>query len=197
MSETDLQTIQRRLRAVERTLESDGDHRRPTTDEDRQHVDERVATVETQLHELQAAVQAVRGYAGNVRTVNREVEQRAELAIERVDALEARLDALESAAEATGQASSLGERHARRDAAPMADSSSTGTSASGGGHTTTASTADTSAAAGDLDEAVRADAADGLAAVLDDDGSGDESGGTGANEDGSGGSLAARIRNVL
>jgi len=42
--------------------------------------------------ELEAATQALRGYVGNVRSVNREVEERADLALSRVEALTGRAE---------------------------------------------------------------------------------------------------------
>lgn len=45
------------------------------------------ADLEDRVAELEAATQALRGYVGNVRAVNREVEERADLALSRVEAL--------------------------------------------------------------------------------------------------------------
>jgi chromosome segregation ATPase len=44
--------------------------------------------LETRVGELEAAVEAVRGFAGGIRAVNREVEQRADLALAKVEAIE-------------------------------------------------------------------------------------------------------------
>jgi len=56
---------------------------------------ERLATVETEMEELsdrvaelEAATQALRGYVGNVRAVNREVEQRADAALAKAESVE-------------------------------------------------------------------------------------------------------------
>jgi uncharacterized coiled-coil protein SlyX len=56
---------------------------------------ERLATVETELGdltervaELEAATQALRGYVGNVRAVNRDIEQRADIALAKAESLE-------------------------------------------------------------------------------------------------------------
>ncbi|MEF8886622.1 MAG: hypothetical protein V5A30_02360 [Haloarculaceae archaeon] len=46
-----------------------------------------VEDLEDRVAELEAATQALRGYVGNVRSVNREVEERADLALSRVEAL--------------------------------------------------------------------------------------------------------------
>lgn len=46
-----------------------------------------VEDLEDRVAELAAGTQALRGYVGNVRSVNREVEERADLALSRVEAL--------------------------------------------------------------------------------------------------------------
>lgn len=93
----DDETLERRLRAVERTL-TDGDHD-VTTLGDAAELADRVETLETDLAEardriveLEAATQAIRGYVGEVRSVNDDVERRADAALAAVDRLE---DALE------------------------------------------------------------------------------------------------------
>lgn len=58
--------------------------------------EERVDDLEARVAELEAATQALRGYVGNVRSVNESVEERADAAVARVDDLERRLAALES-----------------------------------------------------------------------------------------------------
>ena len=86
-------SIDERLRAVERAI---------SEDEVPEHVAERAALTgrvegieatvtdaEERLSELEAAVQALRGYVGEVRTVNRDVEQRADSALAKVEELEA------------------------------------------------------------------------------------------------------------
>jgi len=63
-------------------------------------VDDIEATVEEQddrLAELEAAVQALRGFAGGVRSIDDEIELRANTAIARVDRLEAELTRAETA----------------------------------------------------------------------------------------------------
>ncbi|MFC4358756.1 hypothetical protein ACFO0N_12465 [Halobium salinum] len=107
---TDTSDLDRRLRAVERTLtdgtldagDGDADTR---TDGARDHgldalperaalaarlgeVETQLETVESRLDELDAATQAVRGYVGGVRAVNRDVERRADAALAAVDRLE-------------------------------------------------------------------------------------------------------------
>jgi len=93
----DTETIDERLRAVERALTG--------TDQDLAGLSEaaalatrvddleaRLDDIETQLADLEASTQAVRGYVGNVRSVNRDVEQRADVALAKAERLEARLD---------------------------------------------------------------------------------------------------------
>lgn len=93
----DHDALEERLRAVERAL-TDGD--RPPADlpeaaelTDRlETLEDRTADLAARVDELDAAVQALRGYVGNVRSVNREVERRAEAALAAVDSVEAALD---------------------------------------------------------------------------------------------------------
>ncbi|SDF16559.1 DUF7310 family coiled-coil domain-containing protein [Halorientalis regularis] len=85
--------VEARLEAVERAL-ADGEtdlaavaeaaERERELDELRGRVDD----LESQLTDLAASVQAVRGYVGNVRTVNRDVERRADTALAKVEELE-------------------------------------------------------------------------------------------------------------
>jgi uncharacterized coiled-coil protein SlyX len=49
---------------------------------------ERIAALETQVAELEASVQALRGYVGNVQHVNSEVERRADRALAAVESIE-------------------------------------------------------------------------------------------------------------
>ena len=80
--------IHERLRAVERALTDDD---RTVTDlpddataaAERETLDDRLSDVEARVEELEAATQAVRGYVGAIRAVNREVERRADLALAR------------------------------------------------------------------------------------------------------------------
>ncbi|RXK48479.1 DUF7310 family coiled-coil domain-containing protein [Halorientalis pallida] len=85
--------VEARLEAVERAL-ADGDadltgigeaaERERKLEELRARVDD----LESQVTDLSASVQAVRGYVGNVRTVNRDVERRADAALARVEELD-------------------------------------------------------------------------------------------------------------
>ncbi|MFB6140298.1 MAG: hypothetical protein ABEJ26_07665 [Halosimplex sp.] len=90
MSESDLDA---RLDAVERAL-TDGDADLAELREaseaagDLRDLESRLADLESRVDELEAGLQAVRGYAGNVRAVNREVERRASAALAKAEALE-------------------------------------------------------------------------------------------------------------
>ena len=72
-------------------------------------VEERLDALETRIEELDAATQAVRGYVGNVESVNEDVERRANAAVAGVEALEARVDDLESG-DRTGRRSTVEPR---------------------------------------------------------------------------------------
>ncbi|WP_119817276.1 DUF7310 family coiled-coil domain-containing protein [Halalkaliarchaeum desulfuricum] len=51
-----------------------------------------IAKLESRVAELEAATEALRGYAGSVRSVDREVERRADLALATAERLQRRLD---------------------------------------------------------------------------------------------------------
>lgn len=94
MPDTDLEA---RLDAIERTLtETDADLTALTAAADRSarldDLEARLDDIVERQRELEASVQAIRGYVGNVRSVNREVEQRADAALAKVEKLERRLD---------------------------------------------------------------------------------------------------------
>lgn len=82
-----------RLEAVERAL-ADGDTDLTAVTEAAEdgrtlgELQERVDELESQVTDLAASVQAVRGYVGNVRSVNRDVERRADAALATVEELE-------------------------------------------------------------------------------------------------------------
>jgi TolA-binding protein len=95
---TDVETLSERLRTVERAV-TEGDHTFPEVD-DIAELTERLEAVEQRLDELderttelEGATQALRGYVGNVRSVNERVEQRADTALAATERLERRLDA--------------------------------------------------------------------------------------------------------
>jgi len=94
---TDIETLAERLRTVERAV-TDGTTEFPEVtelaalEERVAAVEERVDDIDERTAELEAATQALRGYVGNVRSVNDEVEQRADAALAATDRLEGRLD---------------------------------------------------------------------------------------------------------
>jgi len=96
---TDIETLAERVRTVERAV-GDGNHAFPGVEdvsalESRlDELESRLDDLEAQADELDAATQAVRGYVGNVRSVNTEVERRADAALAATDRLERRLDEL-------------------------------------------------------------------------------------------------------
>ena len=94
----DPETLADRLDAVERAL-TDGETDLAAVEDaadvaDRlDALEERIAAVERQVADLEAATQALRGYVGNVKAVNDEVERRADLALARGETLERLLEA--------------------------------------------------------------------------------------------------------
>lgn len=100
---TDVETLTQRVRTVERAV-TDGDHDFPEVDElaeltDRlDSIEDRLDDIEERTGELEAATQALRGYVGNVRSVNERVEQRADTALAATERLERRIEADESRA---------------------------------------------------------------------------------------------------
>lgn len=98
-----------RVEALERAV-TGGDHDLSALADDADaldslaRLDEQVDDLETRTAELEAATQALRGYVGNVRAVNEEVETRAETALAKVEALEERGPQTEAEPE-TGQTS--------------------------------------------------------------------------------------------
>lgn len=84
------ETLEQRLAAVERAL-TDGNHDLSAlaTSGDIAHrldeVESDLDTLADRVAELEAATQALRGYVGNVRAVNREVERRADAALAAVE----------------------------------------------------------------------------------------------------------------
>ncbi|RBI63639.1 hypothetical protein DMJ13_03665 [halophilic archaeon] len=87
----DSDTLEERLHAVERTL---ADAEEPPSHDDAglaattDDLAARLDDLEARVDELDAALQAVRGYVGNVRSVNEDVERRADTALAKVEALE-------------------------------------------------------------------------------------------------------------
>ncbi|WP_415380824.1 hypothetical protein [Halosimplex sp. TS25] len=120
MSERDLEA---RLEAVERALtddDTDLTDLRETADAvgEASDLEARVAALESRVDELEAGLQAVRGYAGNVRAVNREVERRASAALAKAEALESTVEDGGSPVEPTVAPPGAGGRARERPAAP-------------------------------------------------------------------------------
>lgn len=113
------ETIEERLAALERAV-TDGSHDCSALAEGAAAAD-RVTEIESELDdltdrvaELEAATQALRGYVGNVRSVNTEVEERADLALSKaeaarraVDQVQSRRDTAVSGADGTGDTSGV------------------------------------------------------------------------------------------
>lgn len=99
---SDFERLERRLTAVERAL---ADSERPVSDipkraavaDDIDRLDERLDDLVARVANLEASTQALRGYVGNVRSVNEAVERRADAAVATVDRLERRIEAFEGA----------------------------------------------------------------------------------------------------
>lgn len=92
----DVETLAERVQTVERAVtDGTGEFPDATTLAD---VESRIETLETTVEEiddrtaeLEAATQALRGYVGNIRSVNEDVEQRADAAIAATERLEQEL----------------------------------------------------------------------------------------------------------
>ena len=77
-SDHDRDSLSRRLDAVERALPEEEPLERA----------DRLDDLETRVAELEAAVQAIRGYVGEVRAINEDVERRADRALRKAEAVE-------------------------------------------------------------------------------------------------------------
>lgn len=99
---TDIDRIEQRLAAVERTV-TDGDHElndiADLTElaDDVDRLEQRLDSIEERVAELEGVHDALDGYVSNVRSVNEDVEQQAGAAYAAVDRLEERVDELEHA----------------------------------------------------------------------------------------------------
>lgn len=90
---SDTEALDDRLRAVERALTGDDTNFQNLENAaelrgDVQELENRLDALETKVDDIDAATQALRGYVGNVRSVNRSVERRADAALAAVDSLE-------------------------------------------------------------------------------------------------------------
>lgn len=174
---TDRETLAERLRTVERAV-TDGTTEFPAVTElaeveqRLETVEQRVDDIDEQMAELDAATQALRGYVGNIRSVNEDIEHRANAALAATDRLEARLNA----EVATGRESNRGEQPPRQQQA--GSTGTPGSAESGSGQ-----------AAGTATTGLAAEEDSGFAAITD--GGGPEDG-----EDSDEGVLG-RIRGLL
>lgn len=87
------EALEKRIAALERTItEGEGEYGAladgAATAERVETLEERLDDLTDQVGELDAATQALRGYVGNIRSVNREVEQRADAALAKVESLD-------------------------------------------------------------------------------------------------------------
>jgi hypothetical protein len=133
-------TLERRIEALERAV-TDDEHDLSAlatageTAERLDALDSRLESIEDRVAELEAATQAVRGYVGNVRSVNRDIEQRADAALARVESLEAAVaDESDSSATATSPTSSADHRE-EADAGGATASTPGGTASNEGSNT--------------------------------------------------------------
>jgi chromosome segregation ATPase len=101
-SNTDDRPLERRLAAVERAVTDEADDASPGTAPAREHgdVEQRLENLEARVDELDAALQAVRGFLGGIDAVNEAVESRADAAVAAVERLERQLDEAEFEPEA-------------------------------------------------------------------------------------------------
>ena len=111
--------LEERVAALERTI-TDGhaDGGLPDAARMDARLDELEATVDDvddRLAELDAAVQALRGFAGGVRAVDEAVEQRADAAVARVDRLEAELAEVREAVNGRDETSVTSESTVRNE----------------------------------------------------------------------------------
>lgn len=126
---TDVDRIEHRLAAVERAL-VDGESTLEDLS-DLEAVVDRIERLESRLDEherrlgtVQGTFQALEGFVGNVRSVNDDVERRADAAVATVDRLERRLDRLERRVSESGTDDGLA-RIGDTNAARSSDSPST------------------------------------------------------------------------
>ncbi|WP_236044586.1 DUF7310 family coiled-coil domain-containing protein [Haloarcula nitratireducens] len=124
---TDTETLEERVRTVERAV-TDGDREFPEATDlaDLQArveaVEQRLGELDDRASELEAATQALRGYVGNVRSVNQDVERRADAALAAVEELERRFDGRQPpATEAATAERGSAEKPARAETAASAD----------------------------------------------------------------------------
>ena len=118
----DSETLSERVDAVERAVTEDEQtlpeastvaELAPRVDD----IEDRQANIEERVTELEAATQALRGYVGSVKSVNEDVEQRADAALAAVDRLEDRIESTQTPSENTdsrGAEQSPGHQRSQR-----------------------------------------------------------------------------------
>lgn len=106
-------SLEQRIDALERAV-TDGNHDLSRLADEADALD-RLADAESRLEELEAATdeleaatQALRGYVGNIRSVNRDVEQRANAALAKAESVEQAVTEANETTAAAGEAVSAG-----------------------------------------------------------------------------------------
>lgn len=123
MTDSDGETLERRLAAVERAVtEGDGGQEPSPAEGADGQVADRLDALEARVDELDAALQAVRGFLGGVDAVNERVESRADTAVAAVERLEQQLDEPDGGAESPLRGSGeVGATTASSEAEPTAE----------------------------------------------------------------------------
>ncbi|WP_324756754.1 DUF7310 family coiled-coil domain-containing protein [Haloarcula sp. GH36] len=109
----DSETLSERVSAVERAM-TEGEKTLPDAEAVAEleprvaDVEDRLALLDERVTELEAATQALRGYVGSVKSVNEDVEQRADAALAAVDRLEDRLESRQTPREPDPQPDATG-----------------------------------------------------------------------------------------
>ncbi len=109
-SDHDRESVTRRLEALERAVSEEEPLERA----------DRLDDVENRVAELEAAVQALRGYVGSVRAVNEEVELRADRALRKAEAVERTVAPNETDADETPETDGVPDGEANRGSIPFA-----------------------------------------------------------------------------
>ena len=156
--------LEKRIEALERAI-TDGEHDLSALATDAEAT-ERLTAVESRLDglddrvaELEAATQALRGYVGNIRSVNRDVEKRADTALAKAESLESAMDIDEASVERQPEpqeSSSVCESRAnQRRSTPKSATDSLGPSSARTRHGTDTSSGGSGDTAGNSTDAAR------------------------------------------
>lgn len=89
--------LEERVQALERTVTDSEQDLSQLTDESQalerlEALERQVTELTDRVAELEAATQALRGYVGNIRSVNQDVEKRADAALAKAESLETRVN---------------------------------------------------------------------------------------------------------